>query len=63
MRSFGAPNKVTLIYVPQHHGVKGNENVNVLAKITIESKFIGEPFLGNLKITANGIILKRIVSN
>ncbi|CAG9820215.1 unnamed protein product [Phaedon cochleariae] len=47
LESLGANNRVTLLWVPGHQGVEGNEKSDILAKQGTESVFIGpEPYFG-----------------
>lgn len=47
LNELGSRNKVTLMWVPGHEGIEGNEIADRLAKEGAESQFIGpEPFCG-----------------
>ncbi|XP_050311838.1 uncharacterized protein LOC126747328 [Anthonomus grandis grandis] len=47
LNEVGKRNKVTILWVPGHTGVQGNEEANILAKKGSGSQFVGpEPFCG-----------------
>ncbi|XP_043474377.1 uncharacterized protein LOC122506327 [Leptopilina heterotoma] len=53
----GLANKLALIWVPGHSGIKGNERVDVLAKIGSETEFIGpEPAVAIMPCLVKGAI-------
>jgi ribonuclease HI len=58
LNDLGARNSVTLVWIPGHTGLEGNERADALAKAGAEAEFIGpEPVLGVTNSTARQAIL------
>ena len=57
LNDLGKRNKVTLMWVPSHQGIPGNEKADALAGSGAENRFIGpEPFLGISKTTRKNFV-------
>lgn len=63
LNELGSRNKVTLIWVPGHEGIPGNEKSDELARLGAENRFIGpEPKFG-ISMTTRKYLVKNWLRN
>jgi RNase H len=63
LNELGRRNKVTLVWIPGHEGIPGNENADKLARLGAENRFIGpEPRFG-ISMTTRKHLVKKWLRN